>query len=157
MPPRAPIGRQPDLLDWQAPVASRSFDERVVRASTVGGRMCRAMAAALKDAAEKGKSREMIAKAMGDYLGENVSKNMLDAYVSEGRPDHVISVTRFFALLHATQDRRLLEVLAETFGWAVIERRHLPLIQVAALRDKEDELKRQREALMRDARREGAL
>jgi hypothetical protein len=157
MSARAPITRQPDLLDWKAPAHSSSFDERVVRASTIGGRMCRAMAVALKDAAEKGKSREMIAKAMGDYLGEPMSKNMLDAYVSEARVDHVISVTRFFALLHATQDRRLLEVLAEAFGWAVIERRHLPLIQVAALRDKQDELRRESDALMRIARREGAL
>ena len=64
---------------------------------------------------------------------------MIDAYASIARDDHVISTPRFMALLQVTADRRLLELLAEPAGWAVIERRYLPLIELAAVREREDE------------------
>lgn len=140
---------QPDLLDWQPPEAVKRFPEEQVRAATFAARVSRAVAVALADADAE---REAIAARMSSYLGERVSPAMLDAYASQAREDHRISVPRLMALLHATRDRRLLELLAEPMGWAVIERRHLPLIEVAAIREHEDELRRRREFLMRSAR-----
>jgi hypothetical protein len=125
-----------------------------IRAISVAAKICRAIAATLKD---NPLSRDKIAQRMSDYLGQNVSGNMLDAYASQAREDHVINLVRFIALLHATQDRRLLEMIAEMFGWTVIERRFLKLIEVAALQEREDILRRQREALRREARIEGIL
>ena len=145
---------QPDLLDWQPPQPVASFPEEQVRAVSIAARISRAVAAALHDADAE---RETIAARMSSFLGERISPAMLDAYASQAREDHRISVPRFLALLHATKDRRLLELLAEPMGWAVIERRHLPLIQVAAIREQEDELRRQREHLTRLARTGGAL
>ncbi|MBR0644018.1 DNA transposition protein [Plastoroseomonas hellenica] len=145
---------QPDLLEWKPPQTVVAFDETVIRAATIAGRVGKAVGQAMKDC---GMPRQEVAKRMSAFLGAQVSAAMLDAYASEARTDHQISVVRLVALLHVTRDRRLLELLAEMFGWAVIERRHLPLIEVAALRDKEDELKRQREALMRQARQGGSL
>lgn len=94
---------------------------------------------------------------MSGYLGEEVSQPMLDAYASVARDQHRISVTRFIALVHATGDRRLLELLAEPVGLAVIERKYLPLIELAAIREQEDELRKRRKALARRSRGEGAL
>lgn len=140
---------QPDLLDWQPPETVRRFPEEQVRAATFAARVSRAVAVALADADAE---REAIAARMSSFLGERVSPAMLDAYASQAREDHRISVPRLMALLHATRDRRLLELLAEPMGWAVIDRRHLPLIEVAAIREHEDELRRRREYLMRSAR-----
>jgi hypothetical protein len=145
---------QPDLLEWEPPQTVARFAEDQVRAASLAGRVSRAVAAALTDAAER---RETIAARMSAFLGERVSPAMLDAYASQAREDHRISVPRFAALLHATRDRRLLELLAEPMGWAMIERRHLPLIEVAAIREHEDELRRRREHLMRQARTGGGL
>jgi hypothetical protein len=145
---------QPDLLDWQPPQPVARFPEEQVRAVSLPARISRAVAAALHDAEA---DRETIATRMSAFLGERVSPSMLDAYASQAREGHNISVTRFLALLHATRDRRLLELLAEPLGWAVIERRHLPLIEVAAIREREDELRRHREHLTRLARTGGAL
>lgn len=141
---------QPDLLNWTAPQAALAFEERDVRAATLAARISRAVAVALR---ECGRPRRDIAAAMSSYLGEAVSVAMLDAYASQARDAHRIPVPRFLALVHATGDRRLLEMLAAPQGWSVIDRQHLPLIQVAQIREQEDTLRRQREALMREARR----
>ncbi len=148
---------QLDLLTWQPPEAVARFEDHIVRSATIAGRIAHGVAASLRDAAGRGLTRADIAKRMSLYLGTAVSKAMLDAYASEAREEHVISLPRLMALLHVTGDRRLLELLAEPMGWAVIDRRHLPLIQLAAVQERRDELARQADALRRAARAGGAL
>ncbi len=145
---------QLDLLAWAPPAAVARFADERVRAASLAGLVCRAVSEALKDC---GMPREQVAARMSAYLGEDVSKHMLDAYASEARDQHNISVVRLVALLHATADRRLLEVFAELFDWAVIERKFLRLIDIAALQEREDELRRAREALRREAKAAGVL
>lgn len=145
---------QPDLLSWKPPQTVLAFAAADVRGANLAARISRAVSVALRDC---GQPRVRVAAAMSAYLGEDVSPAMLDAYASVGRDQHRISVPRMLALVHATNDRRLLELLAEPMGWAVIERRYLPLIEVAAIREQEDELRRRREALQRRARGDGAL
>jgi hypothetical protein len=140
---------QPDLLSWTPPQAEMAFTEGDVRGSTVAARVSRAVAVALTECT---KPRAAIAREMSRYLGEDVSPAMLDAYASVARQAHRISVPRLMALVHATGDRRLLQLLAAPMGWAVVEQRHLPLIEVALIREHEDELRRRRDALMRKAR-----
>ncbi len=152
MAPRHPA--QPDLLEWQPPETVVAFEPAQVRAASVAASIARAVAATLRDC---GLPRDQVAERMSAYLGERVSKAMLDAYASEARREHAIPVTRLIALMHATGDRRLLQLIAEPLGWAVIEARHLPLIEVAAIREHEDELRRRREALTRRARTGGGL
>jgi hypothetical protein len=48
-------------------------------------------------------------------------------------------------------------MIAELFGWTVIERRFLKLIELASLQEREDALRRQREVLRREAKSEGIL
>jgi hypothetical protein len=151
---RPPLGDQPDLLDWTPPQAEIAFDHHDVRSASPAGRIARAVAVALRDC---GRSRTETAAAMSEYLGERVPPAMMDAYASVARTLHQIPLTRFLALVHATRDRRLLQMLAEPMGWAVVERRHLPLIAAAQIREREDALKAERKALVREAKRQGAL
>ena len=145
---------QPDLLTWEPPQAEIAFAWEQVRSASPAGRIARAVAVALK---ECGRTRTEVAAAMSEFLGERVSPNMIDGYASVARTLHQIPLTRFLALIHATRDRRLLQMLAEPMGWAVVERRHLPLIAAAQIREREDALKAERKALVRLAKREGAL
>lgn len=144
---RPPV--QPDLLGWTPPQTELAFDEAEIRGATVAARIARAVSVALRDS---GKGRAQAAREMSTFLGEDVSPAMIDAYASVARETHRISLPRFLALLHVTGDRRLLQLLAQPMGWCVIEDRHAPLIEVALIREREDELRRQREALMRKAR-----
>jgi len=152
-----PIPCQPDLLSWSPPeVVARFADERV-RAVTLAGKIARSVAEALRDAAAAGVDRAEIARRMGAFLSEEISLHMINAYASQAREDHVISLSRFLALLHATGDRRLLEMLAEPLGWAVIEQKFLPLIELAAVQERQDELRHHADALRRKARQRGSL
>ena len=144
-----PSPRQLDLLtDWTPPEAVERFDPVLVRAATISGRMSKAVSAALK-----GKNRDAVANTMSEYLRETVSKAMLDSYASEAREDHPIPVTRLFALIHATRDRRLLQVLADEFDWAVVEARHVPLIELAEIEEERTRLGKMADAARRRARR----
>lgn len=141
-----------DLLSWQPPEPVRRFEPDQVRAASLDQRLCKAMALALKDC-ERG-DRGWIADRMSEFLGERVSKAMLDAYVSPAREAHKISVTRFAALVHVTEDRRLLELLADLMGWCVVDQRYADAIKEVELAEKRDEIERQL-ALTRMKRRSG--
>jgi hypothetical protein len=141
------------LLEWQPPAPVSRFADDQVRAVTIANKLCRAISVALVESALP---REEIAARMSDYLGTRISVNMLNAYASQGREDHVINVPRFMALLHATGDKRLLQLLAESFGWVVLERKYLTLIELASVQEREEALRRQGKKL-RDAARAGGL
>lgn len=147
--------RQLDLLnDWTPPAATVAFDDSRVRAANVHAQISRMVAAALTDARTP---REEIATRMTAFLGERITKHMLDAYASQARAEHTIPLHRFIALIHATGDRRLLQSLAERMGWAVIDNRHLPLIELAAVQERERELRAHADSLRRQARSRGSL
>ena len=115
----------------------KRFEPAQVRGATLAAKLCRAMVVALEDC---GETREEIAWRMSDYLGEKVSKAMLDAYVSEARADHNINLVRYAALIHATHDWRLLSLMTELFGFAAVEDRYVHLIKAAQKREMVKEL-----------------
>lgn len=129
-----------DLLSWRPPEPVVKFDAVQVRAATLDQRLCKAMVLALKECRM---DRGIVAERMSDFLGEKVSLAMLNAYVAPGRPTHVISIVRFAALVHVTQDRRLLELLAELFGWSVVDERYADAIKEVELAEKRDEIEQQ--------------
>jgi len=63
-----------DLLAWEPPAVR--FEEPLVRAHTLNAKFARAISLALKECPL---SREEVAERMSDWLGEVVSRNMLDA------------------------------------------------------------------------------
>lgn len=143
---KKPDIRQLSLLDWEPPLIVTGYDPALVRGNSFGFRLSRAISVTLE---ECGKPRPEIAEHMSDILGRPVTINMLNAYASGQREDHQISVPRFDALIGATQDRRLVEFLAEGRGWAVIERRYLKAIELAAVAERKKELTRMENGLRR--------
>lgn len=137
---------QLSLLDWEPPRAVRSFEPARVTAPTMAGRISRAVSAALE---ETDLSRAEIAAAMSASLGATVSLHMLNAYASQARETHAISAPRYLALAQATGDGRLVELLAAPLGLAAIERRYLAHIELAAVHERREELRRHGETLRR--------
>ena len=84
--------------------------------------------------------RSQVAARMSEYLDEQITENMLDNYASEARADTVINGVRIMALAHVTDDERLLQVMAEPYGWAVIDDRYVSLIRATQIREKAREL-----------------
>ena len=140
------VGQQLSLLDWAPAPAVVRFEEGAVRAQSLAGRICRAIGTSLRDCAVP---RDQVAARMSSFLGAPIGVNALNAYASESRLDRMISLPWFVALLWATRDRRLLELVAEPFGWAVIDRKYLPLIEITQVRAKRRELARHQRALER--------
>lgn len=133
--PRVRSADQLDLLlDYQPPKNPlQAFPSEKVRAASLAASIARAVSVSLK---ECGRSRDQVAQEMSAYLGEAISENMLNAYASEARAEHIINVVRFVALIHATRDRRLLELVAERFDWAVVDRRDVLAIETAELEER---------------------
>lgn len=158
MPPRpaTPAPGQMDLLAWQPPQPVARFDPPRVRAASLPVQIGRAVAEALRDAAAAGICRDEVARRMGAILGTTISKSMLDAYASQAREEHTISLARFVALIQATGDRRLLQLLAEPLGWAVIDRADLARIELSDLREHADEIARRMRALEQQTRQRRA-
>jgi hypothetical protein len=148
--PRTRDPRTLDLFeDWQPPEVVHRFDDKRVRAANLREKMAMGVAETLKGAEI---DRDAIAKAMADWLGEDVSKNLLDAYASQAREDHVISLPRMIALIHATGDVRILQMIAEMFGYSVVEDRHLAWIDYGRLSERRDEVATLRSAALRKAK-----
>ncbi|WP_153343776.1 DNA transposition protein [Roseospira navarrensis] len=129
--------RTADLLAWAPPEVVQTFAPDQVRAASLRAQVSRAVAAALRDCDTP---RDEIAAAMGAYLGEPVPKTALDGYASEAREDHTISVLRLMALVHATGDVRLLQMLAEPFHHMVVDARHQEAIEEIIDLDRRDEV-----------------
>lgn len=128
-----------DLLDWTPADPVQRFPAEAVRAVSLAAKVSHAVSLALKECE---RTREEVAADMSAYLGEEVSKAMLDAYASESRDTHNISVARLIALIHATGDVRLLSLIAEPFEHAVIDCRYLPAVEEAMLTARIEELRR---------------
>jgi hypothetical protein len=151
-----PVGRPPrdtrtlDLFDdWQPPEVVHRFDDHMVRAANLKNKISLAVAETLKGSEL---TREAISDAMVDWLGEGMSKNLLDAYASQAREEHVISLLRLIALIHATGDLRILQMIAELFDHSVVDDRYLPWIEVGQLAERKDEFDRAFDAARRHAR-----
>jgi len=143
-----------DLLSWTPPQPVKSFPADRVRAASLAATIARGVSEALK---RSGQDRDQVAKSMAEYLGESVSPNMLDKYASEAAEEHVINVVRFMALVHATKSRELIQMLAEPFGWAVVEQRHLDAIQLAAALEERERLNRDIDEARQRLKRNGGL
>lgn len=151
---RRPTSRdQMDLLDWQPESPVVAFEPERVRAASLGKTLSKAISEVLKS---HGGSRADVARKMSDYLDEQVGENILNAYASEARDEHIINIVRFIALIHVTRDRRPLELIASMFGWSVVEQRHLPAIEMAELLEKSREIDREVEFRRRLLKRGGA-
>jgi len=122
------------------------FPEDEVRSDTLTGKLSRAVKATLN---AFDRSRDEVATAISDYLGDDCSGSMLDKYASQGAERHTISAVRLAALVAVTSDPRPLNALLESLGLIVVPKRYEWLIR----RERANELKKlaEREAAAADA------
>ncbi len=135
------------LLGREIAPAVRRFDEKLFRVTSITARICRALKAALA-----GLDRDQVAADMGKVLGRQVSKNVLDRYVSEASEDHSIPLDRFIALVRVTKDKRLLQMIADDLGWVVVDAREAHWIEVGKYQDAAAELAKRANAAKRKAK-----
>ena len=110
---------------WEPPEIAPRFAPETVRAATLAGRVCRAVSAGLKAA---GIDRAEAAARLGAYLGEDISRHMLDAWASEARGKH-IAAYRLFALAALLERPEMLNAALEDSDFMVVPRRFEPLIR----------------------------
>lgn len=149
---RRTCDRTLDLLKWDPPQVAQGFSKGEIRAATMGAKIALAVATTLRECTE---SRETIAQRMTDFLGEEegaVTPNMLHAYASQARITHQISALRLLALCAVTEDLRLLGLIAEELGYAVVEQKYVGEIEAARAEEKAEELKAYAAARRRAAR-----
>ena len=140
--------RTGSLLDWQPPKVAVGYDQaEPVKASSVDQTIARAVSRTLKDDA---RPRSEIATAMADYLGGEVTENMLNAYASPARADHRISLQRALALVAVTGDARLMGELLKPLGFAVIEKKYLPAVDEAIWSEREELARSERQRARRE-------
>ncbi len=128
-----------DLLSWSPPEVVKRFDDQRIKTANMRARIARAVSETLT---ESELSREEIAEHMAVFLGEECSKNMLDAYASEAREDHTIPYLRLIALVHTTGDVRLLQIGAELFGHLVVDNKFMKFIELGMMVERGETLQR---------------
>lgn len=133
-----------DLLNWTPPAVVQRFEDRRVRAVEISAQLSRGVAATLADAEQ---DRKEIAAQMSAWLGEPVSKDMLDQYASQAKAGHVISLPRALALMLAAGDVRLLQLMADLLGHAVIPAKYLAAVEDAMTADQIESLRRRQRDL----------
>lgn len=67
-----------------------------------------------------GRSREELAAKVSEFLGEDVSRQMLDAYASPAREGHKVPMSRFLAIVAVTGRHDLLDRLLREIGAALL-------------------------------------
>ncbi len=136
--------RTPDLFDYAGdkdPIPR--FEEKVSAIASLTHRICRGMKEAAERCKTNGVTRATIAKRMSEYLGDEITTQILDKYISPGSGDHQISVVRFLAFIHATGDKRLLNLIVEPFGDISVPRECEGWIVAGQLAMAEDKIKLQ--------------
>lgn len=135
-----------DLLSWQPPAPPKPTRIERPAGEDLAARITLEVATALREATL---SREQIAEQMGAYLGETISRGVLDQYASQARDDHNISAYRLAALARVLERPQLLLLLASAVDCTVVHQRWVPAIQEAQLTAKREEIDRQLKAARR--------
>lgn len=128
--------------DFEPKPVVRRFEDEEVRAWSRGRRLSRAVAKTLE---QTGADREEIAKAISEWLGENVSKAMLDNYASQEK-EHQISALRLVALFAVTGDARALNDLLGEVGLIAIDRKYEALLRREQARELRERLEQEEKA-----------
>lgn len=123
-------------------------------------RVSQAMSRAIREAGERGLDRYDIARAMTSILGLDVTVHMINAYTSQSRETHTISLVRFKAFVRATGCLWLWNVVLEGDGVTLLQGEEALLAQAAWAKKRGHALLEEARALEKRApfeiRRQGA-
>ncbi len=144
-----------DLFGWEPKNPKiPTYPHDVIKAATLGGRISRAVATTFSDAksGETSKERDVIIADMASFLDEDVPISTVNGYCSQARESHNITVARAIALMHVTKDYRLLVLIAEELGLAVVPKRYEHAVREAILAEKRERIDEELKALRRGRR-----
>lgn len=133
-----------DLLSWQPEKVAVGFEAGAVRGNRMASRISQAVSLALKNC---DRSRAEVARIMSADLGYTISETTLDAYASEAKETHKITLERFIALIEATGCHDLLGFVAEIFDHACVPQRFADLIELHQIEEHEREVLARKQAL----------
>lgn len=109
--------------------------QELANALDFNANLAQAMSRACDEARSADMDRYAIAARMSAILGVDVTKGMIDAYTSQARETHTISLVRFKAFVRATGCLWLWKVVLEGEGLTLLQGEEALLAQ-AALADK---------------------
>lgn len=139
--------RDPNTLDlyrdYEPEAVVDRFDPTDTQAFSRDGKLSKAVARAMNDC---GASRETIATAMTEFLGESVSKALLDKYASQAAENHTIPALRLIALVAVTKDVRVLNALLDELDLIVVPRRYEALLRREQARIAKEKFEREEQA-----------
>lgn len=122
----------------EAVYPSRQPTQRI-ECSDLIHKLARAMSRALKECPY---TRQEVAGRMADALGQaSISASTLNAYTSEAKPDHQISLVRFVAFVRATEARWLWDLVVADEGLTMLEGDEARLAEIARVQQEVDLLK----------------
>lgn len=131
----------PDLFrDFTPPPVVERFAPERVKAARCSARVARAVAEAIK---ESGRSRDVIAHLIGEYLGETITVAMLDQYSSTANERNNIPAHRLVALLAVTGDLRLMNALLADTDVIAVHSKYEALIRREMAKEARDKLDRE--------------
>lgn len=110
----------------QSKVPVERFSTERVRATRTSIRIAQAMTEAIK---ESGRSREDIAEAMSEVLGERITTDVLYQYSSPANEKNNIPAHRLIALVAVTGDIRILNAALQDTSFVAVDQRFEPLIR----------------------------
>ena len=90
------------------------------------------------------RSRTVIAAEMSDFLDDEVSRAMLDAYASQAREGHKVPMSRFFALVAVTNRHDVLDRLVRHIGGAVLVGEQIQTARLGDIDRRIEQLKKER-------------
>jgi len=94
-------------------------------------RVASAVSQILGEAQRSGLSRHEIAVGMSELLDDTVTKSMLDAYASEAKDTHNISLGRFLALIAETGAHPVLAELLREIGVGIVVGEEIAAVELA--------------------------
>lgn len=138
-----------EAAGWQAPRVAVGYGEEIAGGGELPNQIARLVSRALKDARKHRElSRSDIARALTIELGRNVSEGTLEQWASEASISHRIPLDAFIALVAATGEHDLLGFIPGLFGFAVVPRRYMAVIELQLIEEHERELAAHKERLL---------
>lgn len=139
--------RDPNTLDlyrdYEPEAVVDRFEASETQAFSRAGKLSKAVALAL---ANSPLSRDEIAAAMEEFLGDRVSKTLLDKYASQAAEDHSIPALRLLALVAVTRDVRVLNTMLEELELIVVPKRYEALLRREQARIAKERFEREEQA-----------
>ena len=128
-------------IRWQPPKVVVGYADEVSGSGELPNRIARLVSRALRDARkDRDLSRAEIARLLTNELGRKVTESTLEQWASEASVNHRIPLDAFVALVAASGATDLLGFIPGLFGFVVVPRRYMAVIELQLLEEHEREL-----------------